>query len=197
MDPRRTSFYLRRDRFLCRQGRGRASRGSAPVRPPDHRPSRHGCDPRELRPFLDPDLTRRKLFDFSDVSTSAVGRRWAEIDERVLYVENPHPRLVLDPNRMPPGDLEAGLREAFRRVRSAGPGRTVDLDGVDAVRPVTFAFAPVLVEPRDTAGWRALLVTLRECAVRGAGLYVANAMRCWRRCCEPVARPARHPPCCT
>jgi hypothetical protein len=130
--------------------------------------------PEELRPFLDPGLTRRKQFDFSDVSTSAVGRRWAEIDERVLYVENPHPRLVLDPNRMPPGNLEAGLREAFRRVRSAGAGRTVDLDGVDAVRPVTFAFAPVLVEPRDTVGWRALLVTLRECAVRGAGLYVAT-----------------------
>jgi hypothetical protein len=133
--------------------------------------------PEELRPFLDPGLTRRKQFDFSDVSTSAIARRWAEIDDCVLYVENPHPRLVLDPNRPPPADLEADLREAFHRVHVAGPGRPVNLNGVDAVRPVTFAFEPVLLEPKDAAGWRELTKLLHGCAAQGTDVYTATRDR--------------------
>jgi hypothetical protein len=133
--------------------------------------------PEELRPFLDPDLTCREQFDFSDISTSAIGRRWAAIDSRVVYVENPHPRLVLDPNRPPPHDLEAGLREAFSRIRRAGPGQPVELDGVDAVRPVTFAFKPVLMQPRDPADWRRLVATLRDCSSVGADVYAATRDR--------------------
>ena len=130
--------------------------------------------PEELMPHIVPSLTRRSQYDFSDVTTSAIGRRWAEIDERVLYVENPHARLVLDPNRPPPRDLRAELQEAFRRVHLAGPGRAMDLDGVDAVRPVTFAFQPVLREPVSSAGWRELTRVLRICAMRGAGVYIAT-----------------------
>jgi hypothetical protein len=133
--------------------------------------------PAELKPFLSRRLTRRKQFDFSDVSTSAIGRRWAQIDSHVLYVENPHPRLVLDPNRRSPSDLEADLRVAFARIRAAGPGQPVNLDGVDAVRPVTFAFEPVLLEPVGQAGWCRLVRQLRNCAARGTDVYTATRDR--------------------
>lgn len=36
--------------------------------------------PEEVAEFLSPELTRRLQYDFSDVSTAAVVRRWAEIE---------------------------------------------------------------------------------------------------------------------
>ncbi len=91
--------------------------------------------PEEMAPFVDKGLTRRLQFDFTDVSTSPVGQRWASIDPHVLYVENPHPRAVRDANRPRPADLGAVLREAFGRLRSAGETQRPSLTGVDAVRP--------------------------------------------------------------
>ena len=67
--------------------------------------------PEEMAPFVDDRLTCRLQHDFTDISTSPVGRRWAEIDPHVLYVENPHPRAVRDANRARPDDLGAGLRQ--------------------------------------------------------------------------------------
>src|SRR5687767_14112719 len=72
--------------------------------------------PEEMAPYVADGLTCRLQHDFTDVSTSPVGRRWAEIDRHVLYVENPHPRAVRDANRARPDDLGRGLREAFARL---------------------------------------------------------------------------------
>lgn len=127
--------------------------------------------PEELAPFLAPEFTRRLQFDFTDMSTGPIVRRWAEIDPRIVYVENPHPRMIRDPNRARPADLEATLREAFARVRKAGRGNRADLTGVDAVRPVTFSFYPLLLEPADDAGWKRLADAFTEVAERGLGVY--------------------------
>jgi hypothetical protein len=126
--------------------------------------------PEEVAPFIDAGLTRRLQFDFSDVSTSPITRRWAEIDPQVLYVECPHPRAVRDPNRAPPEDLGDDLREAFARCRGA-EGGLPDLTGTDAVRPVTFGGLPVYVEPADDAGWERLVGTLLEVNDRGINAY--------------------------
>ncbi|CCH30897.1 N-formylglutamate amidohydrolase [Actinosynnema sp. NPDC047251] len=122
--------------------------------------------PAELAGFLSPALTRRLQYDFTDCSTAPVVRRWAELDPRVVAVQNPHPRLVRDPNRARPDDLAAGLREAFERVRAAGPGARVDLSGCDAVRPVTFSFMPVFVGSPDE-----LADALAEVAAVGVDVY--------------------------
>ena len=103
--------------------------------------------PAEVAAHVDPSFTRRLQHDFTDVSTSPVARRWAEIDPHVLYIEDPHPRAVRDANRARPADLLAGLREAFKRLDAAGPGERPSLAGVDAVRPVTFGYLPVLTRP--------------------------------------------------
>jgi hypothetical protein len=126
--------------------------------------------PRELEPFLADGLTRRLQFDYSDCTTCPITRRWAELDPHVLFVEDPHPRAIRDPNRPSPKDLEADLREAFARVRSAA-GSLPSLGGVDAVRPVTFAGIPVFAEPADESGWQGLVGTLSEVAARGVGAY--------------------------
>jgi hypothetical protein len=139
--------------------------------------------PEELEPYLDPAFAAgaRLRLDFTDVTTLAVTRRWAELDPRVVLVENPHPRLVRDPNRPRPDDLEAQLAEAFARVeahaRAAGDGPSIgassvpDLTGADAVRPVTFAGLPVFVPPADGEGLHRLAETLREVATRGVDVY--------------------------
>lgn len=127
--------------------------------------------PAELSEFLAPEFTARLQFDFTDMSTSPIVRRWAELDPRIVYVENPHPRMIRDPNRAKPDDLEASLREAFARVHRAGAGNKVDLTGVDAVRPVTFSFYPLLVEPADDAGWKHLADTFTSTAEHGLGVY--------------------------
>ncbi|TQF69396.1 N-formylglutamate amidohydrolase [Rhodococcus spelaei] len=127
--------------------------------------------PAELAQFLAPEFTKRLQFDFTDCSTSPIVRRWAQIDPRIVYVENPHPRMVRDPNRAKPDDLYETLREAFARVRAAGPYNKVDLTGVEAIRPVTFSFYPLLVEPDDEAGLRRLAAAFAEVADRGLEVY--------------------------
>lgn len=129
--------------------------------------------PEELAEFLDPAFAaaERPRLDFSDAATHAVARRWAELDPRVILVENPHPRWVLDPDRPPPDDLGAQLAEAFRRVRETPPGAAPDLAGVDAVRPVTFAGLPVFTPPRDDAELGRLVAALASVAGRGVEVY--------------------------
>ena len=127
--------------------------------------------PEELAPFLAPGFTRRLQFDFSDCGASAIVRRWAEIDPRIISVENPHPRMIRDPNREKPTDLRATLREAFARVAAAGSGVHPDLSGVDAVRPVTFSFLPLLLAPSDETELNRLADTFTDVAMHGLGIY--------------------------
>lgn len=127
--------------------------------------------PAELRPFVAPEFTRRLQHDYTDCSTSPIARRWAELDPSVVYVENPHPRLVRDPNRARPDDLAATLTEALHRVREAGPFNRVDLAGVDAIRPVTFSFFPMLVVPDSEAGIAELVEAFVAAGARGVDVY--------------------------
>lgn len=127
--------------------------------------------PGELRRFLVPEFTRRLQHDYTDCSTAPIVRRWAEIDPSIIYVENPHPRLVRDPNRARPADLAGGLTEALRRVREAGPFQRVDLTGVDAIRPVTFSFFPMLVVPEDDDGVAELVAAFVDAGSRGVDVY--------------------------
>ncbi|WP_244632447.1 N-formylglutamate amidohydrolase [Microbacterium sp. Se63.02b] len=106
--------------------------------------------PEELVPLLSPALTRRLQYDFTDVATAAIVREWAQRDRRIVAVINPHPRLVRDPNRARPADIAADLTTAIERTRAAGPWQKVDLSGVDAIRPVTFSFFPILAVPGTT-----------------------------------------------
>ncbi|WP_418057457.1 N-formylglutamate amidohydrolase [Pimelobacter simplex] len=127
--------------------------------------------PGELRPYLAPGFTRRLQLDYTDCTTAAIVRRWAELDPSIVYVENPHPRLVRDPNRARPDDLAATLAEALRRVRDAGPFQPVDLTGVDAIRPVTFSFFPMLAVPEDDAGIARLVDAFVDAGSRGVDVY--------------------------
>lgn len=133
--------------------------------------------PAELGEFLAPEFTRRLQFDYTDCSTSPVVRRWAQIDPHIVVVENPHPRMVRDPNRERPADLRASLAEAFRRVREAGAWERVDLTGVDAVRPVTFSFFPLLRVPADDAELDRLAAAFERVAEQGLGVYEATRDR--------------------
>lgn len=128
--------------------------------------------PAELQPFVDPSLTQRLQYDFSDWSTSPVARRWAAIDPHVLYIEDPHPRAVRDANRPRPDDLLATLRAAFDRLE-AEPGGRPGLGGVDAVRPVTFGYLPVLRRPDTDAEWKALGEALAIAGAQGVDVYEA------------------------
>ena len=130
--------------------------------------------PEELAEFLAPEFTKRLQYDFSDVATSAIVRRWAEIDPRIVYVENPHPRMIRDPNRAKPEDPRPQLREAIERVRAAGAWQKVDLTGVDAIRPVTFSFFPLLTVPETDAELERLVDAFAEVAERGLGVYEAT-----------------------
>ncbi|MFN9574417.1 MAG: N-formylglutamate amidohydrolase [Betaproteobacteria bacterium] len=136
--------------------------------------------PAELRPFIAPALTRRKQCDFSDIITASLGRAWVAADPRVVYVENPVSRLVLDPNRAPPADPIAGLREFYRRLARQRAGEPVGFGGVDAVRPITFGGEDVLVEPDSAAAWQTLATTLADVAARTVTAY--------RACCDEVLR---------
>lgn len=126
--------------------------------------------PEELGPFLSPALTRRLQYDFTDVATDAIVRAWAASDPRIVAVLDPHPRLVRDPNRARPADIAADLSTAIERVR-AGPGQRVDLTGVDAIRPVTFSFLPIIETPVDDAARDRLVRTFVEVGERGLGVY--------------------------
>lgn len=127
--------------------------------------------PGELEEFLAPEFTRRLQYDFTDVATGPIVRRWAEIDSRIVYVENPHPRMIRDPNREKPADVRPLLREAIERVRAAGPFERVDLTGVDAIRPVTFSFFPLLIVPETEAEMERLVDTFARVAEQGLGVY--------------------------
>ncbi len=127
--------------------------------------------PEEVARHLVPEYTRRLQFDYTDLSTAPIVRRWAQIDPRVIYVENPHPRLVRDPNRAKPEDVKATLREAFERVREAGPLQRVDLTGVDAIRPVTFSFYPLFKEPATDEAWESLLRDFEAAGELGVDVY--------------------------
>lgn len=129
--------------------------------------------PRELEPFVDRSLTQRLQFDYSDILSDSLARRWAEIDPRVVYVRNPVSRLIFDQNRARPDDPEADLREAFARIAAARPGESVSFMGVDAIRPVTFAGKPVLVEPEGDAGYATMVETIVACAGRMSWSYAA------------------------
>lgn len=136
--------------------------------------------PAELRPFIAPGLTRRKQCDFSDIITASLGRAWVAADPRVVYVENPVARLVLDPNRAPPGDPVTGLREFYQRLARQRDGESVVFGGVDAVRPITFGGEDVLIEPGSSAAWQTLATTLADVAARTVAAY--------RACCDKVLR---------
>jgi N-formylglutamate amidohydrolase len=129
--------------------------------------------PAEMQPFVDPSLTRRLQFDFTDVSTSPVARRWASIDPHVLYIENPHPRAVRDANRPRPDDVIGGITEAFERLVAAGEGAKPSLAGVDAVRPVTFGYLPVLRRPKSDGDWTDLAIALADAGSLGVDAYEA------------------------
>lgn len=133
-------------------------------------PHAAGAFPEEMRPFVDPALTRRLQYDFTDVSTSPVAKAWAARDPHVLYIDNPHPRAVRDANRPRPADLLAGLREAFDRL-AAAPGERPSLAGVDAVRPVTFGYLPVLRRPADDREWQQLADALLAAGANGVDRY--------------------------
>jgi hypothetical protein len=127
--------------------------------------------PRELEPFLEPGLTERQQHDFSDLTTSDLCKRWAEVDEHVVYVEFPHHRMLFDPNRDWPADPEAGLREFFARQDARARGEDVSFNGVDAIRPVSFSGVAFLRRPTDESGWRRLMGVLTELGERGARAY--------------------------
>ena len=111
--------------------------------------------PAEMPPFVDPGFTRRLQYDFTDVSTSPVARRWAEIDPHVLYIEDPHPRAVRDANRPRPADLLAGaprgVRAARRRRRRRAGRRS---PASTRCGPVTFGYLPVLSRPSTEDEWQ-------------------------------------------
>ncbi|CAE7353851.1 unnamed protein product [Symbiodinium natans] len=125
--------------------------------------------PEELKPFISTSLSRRKQYDFSDVITGPVGRAWAAADSKVVFVENPHSRVVVDPNREHGIEPEAPLRQCFARLRQ---DRGASLAGVDQVRPVTFSGEDVLLEPTE-ADWPKLTAALKTSAAQGPLAYEA------------------------
>ena len=127
--------------------------------------------PAELRPFVAGGLTRRKQYDFSDVITAPLGRAWAAADPHVVFIESPHARVALDPNRAPPRDPQADLRAFFERLQRQRAGESVSFSGIDAIRPVTFSGEAVLVSPRDEAQWAALTGALASVRALGHDAY--------------------------
>lgn len=127
--------------------------------------------PAELEPFVNVALTRRKQYDYSDVITSSLGRAWAAADPGVVFVECPHSRLVLDPNRAPPADVLGGLREFFARLERQQAGEVVSFSGVDAVRPITFSGETVLRTPASDNEWQALAGALAVARRLGHDAY--------------------------
>lgn len=127
--------------------------------------------PEELAEFLAPEFTHRLQSDYSDRTTGPICQAWAALDSRILYVQNPHPRLLRDPNRARPDDLGPQLREAFARVRAAGAWNRVDLTGVDTIRPVTFSFYPLLKVPETDSELEHMVAVFTDVASRGLEVY--------------------------
>lgn len=128
--------------------------------------------PEELRPFIAPGLTRRKQCDFSDVLTAPLAQAWAATDPHVLYIENPHARVVMDPNRAPVEDIVPPLRAFFEKLVQQQAGEKVSYAGIDAIRPVTFSGEPVLRAPGDAAEWARLEAALQGAADLGPRTYI-------------------------
>ncbi len=170
------------DERVCWQGRGRQAFEAAAGRIDTIvlGPHASAAFPAELRPFVAPALTLRKQCDFSDRVTDDLGRAWVQADPHVVYVRNPVSRLVLDPNRAPPADPMAGLREFHARLARQRAGEKVGFGGVDAVRPITFGGEDVLPEPTSEDGWRALGAALADAAARTVQAY--------RGCCDEVVQ---------
>lgn len=127
--------------------------------------------PRELEPFMSQDFSQRKQYDFSDVSTFPIGRKWAELDERVVFIEDPHPRLIFDQNRPRPSDAAAQLTEAFARLAAQTKEKPASMSGVDAIRPVTFGGAEVLKTPAGAEDIQQLTHIILEVAESGSFFY--------------------------
>ena len=89
----------------------------------------------DLLPPGDPALTRRKQYDYSDAITSPLGRAWAAADPAVIFVECPHSRVVLDPNRAPPADAMSSLREFFRRLERLRAVGQISTDRISLMSP--------------------------------------------------------------
>ena len=136
-------------------------------------PHATGALPREVEPFLVGGMTERIQFDFSDHTTSALGRRWAASDPRVLYIEFPHHRTMYDPNRPPPSDVGAELKEFWRLREAEQAGEKVSYNGVDAVRPVSFGGVEFLREPDTADEWESLVKLLADVSRQGAEPYGA------------------------
>eukprot|EP00927_Polykrikos_kofoidii_P068688 TRINITY_DN64018_c0_g1_i1.p1 TRINITY_DN64018_c0_g1~~TRINITY_DN64018_c0_g1_i1.p1 ORF type:complete len:392 (+),score=59.80 TRINITY_DN64018_c0_g1_i1:106-1176(+) len=140
--------------------------------------------PAELRPFISERLTRRKQYDFSDVITGPVGRAWAEADPGVVFVENPHSRVVQDPNRKSDDDPEPALREFYARLGRQRSGEVgISFKGVDTVRPITFSGEDVIMEPsaevgeKDLQSWNSLVQALKTSAELGPRAYITSLER--------------------
>ena len=127
--------------------------------------------PRELEPFLEAGLTQRQQYDFSDMTTSDLCKRWVEVDGHAVYVEFPHHRILFDPNRDRPADPEAGLREFFTRRDAQARGESVSFNGVDAIRPVSFSGVPFLRRPANDSEWHRLMGVITDLGDRGARPY--------------------------
>lgn len=168
------------DDLVSWQGRGREGFAQAAARIDTIvlGPHASAAFPRELEPFLSRALTPRKQCDFSDLTARSLGRAWAAADPHVVFVENPVSRVVLDPDRAPPADAIAGLREFFARLRRQRAGEKVSFGGIDAIRPITFSGEDVLLEPQTPAAWDELADALQG--------VIANAVRPYRQACERV-----------
>ncbi|QEO09599.1 N-formylglutamate amidohydrolase [Protaetiibacter larvae] len=147
--------------------------------------------PAELDEFLAPEFTRRLQFDYTDVATEAIVRRWAEIDPRIVAIVNPHPRMVRDPNRARPDDIRPQLREAFARVAAAGPMNRVDLSGVDPIRPVTFSFFPLIRVPANEDEFERLAQAFETAAAHGLRVYEDTRDRLLERFVDGTLRGER------
>lgn len=130
--------------------------------------------PMELKPFILENFTQRMQFDYSDVSTDAVAQRWAEIDEHVVYIRNPHSRLVFDQNRAPVENPEEQLRLIFKQVALKKAGQEASFSGIDSIRPVTFADHPVLKQPKNDAEWKHLIAIITTVAKKGSLAYAST-----------------------
>jgi hypothetical protein len=146
--------------------------------------------PAELQPFVDTALTRRKQYDYSDIITSPLGRAWAAADPGVVFVECPHSRVVLDPNRAPPAEAMAGLRAFFDRLKRQRGGESVGFAGVDAIRPITFSGETVLRQPASEAEWAALAGALAAARRLGHDAYRSTCNHVFETVLEARPRDA-------
>jgi len=150
--------------------------------------------PAEWQAFLAPGLSRRQQMDFSDCLTGPLARAWADANARVLAIENPHSRLVSDPNRSPSATPMQDLAECFRRLRQTETGELPALGGVDGIRPITFSGQPVLLEPSDDTQWQAFERIWRQTCAQGVDVYRQLARDLVAQCltlCQARGQPLR------